>query len=38
VQAHGGSVTAANRKPCGAEFVIKIPVETLHPAVLEKFG
>jgi two-component system sensor histidine kinase KdpD len=38
VQAHGGSVTAVNREPCGAEFVIKIPVETLHPEVLEKVG
>lgn len=38
VRAHGGSVSAANRKPHGAEFVIMIPAETLRPGALEKFG
>jgi two-component system sensor histidine kinase KdpD len=35
VRAHGGTVTAANRQPQGAEFVITIPVETLRPEELE---
>ena len=38
VRAHGGSVTAANRQPRGAEFVITIPVETLRPDLLESFA
>lgn len=38
VKAHGGIVTAVNRKPHGAQIIIKIPVETLHPELLEKFG
>jgi two-component system, OmpR family, sensor histidine kinase KdpD len=37
-RAHGGSVTAANRLPRGAEFVITIPVETLRPDVMEKLA
>ena len=35
VRAHGGSVSAANRHPRGAEFVITIPVETLRADVLK---
>jgi two-component system, OmpR family, sensor histidine kinase KdpD len=38
VQAHGGSVSAANRPAGGAEFMIKIPVETLRPEVLERLA
>jgi two-component system, OmpR family, sensor histidine kinase KdpD len=38
VRAHGGSVTASNRQPRGAEFVIAIPVETLRPDLLESFA
>lgn len=38
VRAHGGSVAAANRQPCGAEFVITIPVEILRPDLLESFA
>jgi two-component system sensor histidine kinase KdpD len=38
VKAHGGIVTAVNRQPHGAQIIIKIPVETLHPELLEKFG
>ena len=35
VRAHGGTVTASNRQPHGAEFVIAVPVETLQPNLLE---
>jgi two-component system, OmpR family, sensor histidine kinase KdpD len=38
VQAHGGSVSAANRPSGGAEFLIKIPVETLRSEVLERLA
>jgi len=38
VRAHGGSVSAANRQPRGAEFVITIPVESLRPEVLERLA
>lgn len=38
VQAHGGSVTAANRPSGGAEFKITTPVETLKPEVLERLA
>jgi two-component system sensor histidine kinase KdpD len=38
VQAHGGSVSAANRPSGGAEFMIKIPVETLRSEVLERLA
>lgn len=38
VRAHGGSVTASNRQPRGAEFVITIPVETLQPDALKSFA
>ena len=38
VLAHGGSVSAANRPSGGAEFTMKIPVETLRPEVLEKLA
>ncbi len=38
VQAHGGSVTAANRPSKGAEFVMTIPVETLQPQLLERLA
>lgn len=38
VRAHGGSVSAANRHPRGAEFVITIPVETMRADVLETFA
>jgi len=37
-QAHGGSVSAANRPSGGAEFTIKIPVETLRAEVLERLA
>jgi two-component system, OmpR family, sensor histidine kinase KdpD len=37
-RALGGSVTAANIRPHGAEFVITIPVETLRPEVMEKLA
>lgn len=35
VRAHGGSVSARNRQPRGAEFSIVVPVETLRPESLE---
>jgi len=38
VQAHGGSVAAANRQPRGAEFIISIPVEILRADVLKSFA
>lgn len=38
VLAHGGSVSAANRSSGGAEFTMKIPVETLKPEVLERLA
>jgi two-component system sensor histidine kinase KdpD len=38
VRAHGGIITATNRQPRGAEFVITIPVETLRPDLLESFA
>jgi two-component system, OmpR family, sensor histidine kinase KdpD len=38
VLAHGGSVSAANRPSGGAEFTMKIPVETLRPEVLERLA
>jgi two-component system, OmpR family, sensor histidine kinase KdpD len=38
VRAHGGTVKAMNRHPQGAEFVIRISVETLPTAVLEKLA
>ena len=38
VRAHGGEVAAANRRPCGAEFMIMIPIETLRADVLERFA
>ena len=38
VRAHGGEVAAANRRPCGAEFMITIPIETLRADVLERFA
>jgi two-component system sensor histidine kinase KdpD len=38
VRAHGGSVSAANRSSGGAEFTMKIPVETLKPEVLERLA
>src|SRR5215467_3055046 len=38
VRAHGGSVTAANRQPRGAEFVIVVPVEILRPDLVESFA
>ena len=38
VRAHGGKVKAMNRQPHGAEFVIRIPVETLPASVLEKLA
>ena len=37
-RALGGSVTAANKRPRGAEFVISIPVETLRPDRLERLA
>jgi two-component system sensor histidine kinase KdpD len=37
-RALGGSVTAANRLPHGAEFVLTLPVETLQPDVMEKLA
>jgi two-component system, OmpR family, sensor histidine kinase KdpD len=38
VRAHGGSVTAVNRLPRGAEFIMTIPVETLRPDLLASFA
>src|SRR6185503_15592570 len=38
VRAHGGSVSAANRRRQGAEFVITIPVEILCAEALEHFA
>lgn len=38
VLAHGGSVSAANRPSGGAEFTMKIPVETLQQEVLERLA
>ena len=38
VRAHGGDVAAANRCPCGAEFMITIPVDTLRADALERFA
>ena len=38
VRAHGGTVTASNRQPHGAEFLIEVPVETLQPKLLEGFA
>lgn len=38
VRAHGGSVSARNRHPRGAEFSIIVPVETLRPESLETAG
>jgi two-component system sensor histidine kinase KdpD len=38
VLAHGGSVSAANRPSGGAEFTMKIPVETLRQEVLERLA
>lgn len=35
VRAHGGTVRAANRESGGAEFVITIPVETMHVHMME---
>jgi two-component system sensor histidine kinase KdpD len=35
VRAHGGSVRAANRPEGGAEFQIRVPVETLNEADVE---
>jgi two-component system, OmpR family, sensor histidine kinase KdpD len=37
-RALGGSVTAANKQPHGAEFVITIPIETLRLDVMEKLA
>ena len=37
-RALGGSVTAANKPPHGAEFVITIPVETLRSDIMEKLA
>jgi two-component system, OmpR family, sensor histidine kinase KdpD len=37
-RALGGSVTAANKRPHGAEFVITIPIETLRLDVMEKLA
>jgi two-component system, OmpR family, sensor histidine kinase KdpD len=38
VQAHGGSVTAANRPSGGTEFVMTIPAEALRPEILERLA
>ena len=38
VRAHGGNVTAANRLPRGAEFIITIPADTMQPDALESFA
>jgi len=38
IRALGGSVTVANGRPTGVEFVITLPVETLRPDVLEKLA
>ena len=38
VRAHGGNVSAANRLPCGAEFIITIPADALQPDALESFA
>jgi two-component system, OmpR family, sensor histidine kinase KdpD len=38
VRALGGSVTAANKLPQGAEFVISVPVEILRPELMEKIA
>jgi two-component system sensor histidine kinase KdpD len=38
VRAHGGEVTAANRQPRGAEFIVTIPVEIMRPDVWESFA
>lgn len=35
VRAHGGTVRAANRESGGAEFVMTIPVETMHVHMME---
>jgi two-component system sensor histidine kinase KdpD len=37
-RAHGGRVSAANRKPRGAEFVITLPVETLRSDLMEQLA
>ncbi|HEY7219420.1 MAG TPA: ATP-binding protein [Candidatus Binatia bacterium] len=37
-RAHGGLVSAANREPRGAEFMITIPVETFRPDAVEKLA
>ncbi len=36
VRAHGGSIPAMNRDPCGAKFITMIPVETFHGELLEE--
>jgi two-component system sensor histidine kinase KdpD len=38
VRAHGGVISAANRQPRGAEFVMTIPVENLPADLLERFA
>jgi two-component system sensor histidine kinase KdpD len=38
IRAHGGCATAANREPCGAEFVITVPVEILTQDLMETFA
>ncbi len=38
VVAHGGKVSAANRSSKGAEFTLRIPVETLQQEALEKLA
>jgi two-component system sensor histidine kinase KdpD len=38
IRALCGSVTVANSRPTGVEFVITLPVETLRPDVLEKLA
>lgn len=37
-RALGGNVTAANKRPHGAEFVMTIPVETLRSDIMEKLA